>query len=113
MTASPARVAKSSTWPTWYRCGCRRQTVRRRASTCDSRPGERANAATLILALIQPPAHHHRPAAHQGTVRPGPGHGLRGLPALPAEDEPRTVVTARAPAITVSDGDTHAPGSAG
>ena len=54
---------------------CRRQTVRRRASTCDSRPGEGENAATLILALIQPPAHHHRPAtirAPCGQVRPWP-----------------------------------------
>src|SRR6266702_3451004 len=109
MTASPARVAKSSTWPTWYRCGCRRQTARRRASTCDSWPSQGENAATLILPLIQPPAHDHHPAAHQGTVRPGPGHGLRGLPALPADDEPRTVVTARALAITTSDSDTHAP----
>jgi len=87
--------------------------VRRRASTCDSRPGERENAATLILPLIQPPAHHHRPAAHQGTVRPGPGHGLRGLPALPAEDQAGTVITARALAVTARGGDTRFPGTAG
>ena len=49
---------------------CRRQTVRRRASTCDSRPGEGENAATLILPLIQPPAHHHRPATIRAPCRP-------------------------------------------
>ncbi len=43
-------------------CGCRRQTVRRRASTCDSWSSEGENAATLILPLIQiqPPVHDHR-----------------------------------------------------
>ncbi len=36
------------------------------------------------------------PGHDQGTVRPGPGHGLRGFPALSADDEARTVVIARA-----------------
>jgi hypothetical protein len=36
-----------------------------------------------------------------------------GLPALPAEDEAGTVVTARALAITASDSDTRSPGCHG
>jgi hypothetical protein len=36
-----------------------------------------------------------------------------GFPALPAEDEARTVVTARELAITVRDSDSHSPGTAG
>jgi hypothetical protein len=32
---------------------------------------------------------------------------------LPADDQPRTVVTARALAITVTDSDTRSPGTAG
>jgi len=36
----------------------------------------------------------------------------RGLPALPADDEARTVVTARALAITATDSDTRSPGTA-
>ena len=46
-------------------------------------------------------------------MRPGPGHGLRGFPALPADDEARTVVTARALTITARDSDNQAPGTAG
>ena len=46
-------------------------------------------------------------------MRPGPGHGLRGFPALPADDEARTVVTARARQSRSADGDTHSPGTAG
>jgi hypothetical protein len=66
----------------------------------------------LILALIQPPAHHHRPATARAPCGQVLAMACRGLPALPADDEARTVVTARAPAITVSDGDARSPGTA-
>ncbi len=46
-------------------------------------------------------------------MRPGPGHGLRGFPALPGAGEARMLVTARVLAITARDGDTRSPGTAG
>jgi hypothetical protein len=70
----------------------------------------------LMLPLIRPPVHDHRPVtirALYGQVRLWPASSssfpLRGFPALPADDEAGTVVTARALAITARDSDTRSP----
>ena len=56
----------------------------------------------MILPLIQPPAHDHRPVIIRALRGQVPAMAC-GVPALPADDEARTVVTARALAITARD----------
>jgi hypothetical protein len=63
----------------------------------------------LILPLI---SHQYttiaRPPSEHCAAKSWPW-SLRGFPALPGDDEARTVVTARALIITARDSDTHSP----
>jgi hypothetical protein len=63
----------------------------------------------LPLIQIQLPVHNHRLATIRAPCGQVPAMVCGGFPALPADDEARTVVTARALTITARDSDTHSP----
>jgi hypothetical protein len=67
----------------------------------------------VILPLIQPTRTQVIARSPSGTLRPSSGHSLRGFPVLPADDEARTAVTARALTTTAADSGTRAPGTTG